>query len=201
MVELLAPVRDEVSFTAALGAGADSVYMGIGELNMRVSARGVDVDMLGRLVEQAHQHGVKVYVALNSIVYDDELARVDELLDAIEQAGADAVIGWDFAVIRKAGRRGIPLHISTQASISNIEAVRFYEELGAKRIVLARELSLEQIQEIKKQTDLEIEVFVHGAMCVSVSGRCFMSQFLSCRSANRGDCLQPCRREYRVVDV
>lgn len=199
-MELLAPVRDEVSLTAAMAAGADAVYLGLGQLNMRVNSRGIEPGSLAETVKKAHARGVKVFAALNAIIYDHELRVVDEILKKIKQAEVDAVICWDFAVIEKARRLGIPIHISTQASVSNSEAVRFYERLGVKRIVLARELNLDQIREIKQNTSMEIEVFVHGAMCVSVSGRCFLSQFLSGRSANRGDCLQPCRREYTVID-
>jgi len=200
-IELLAPVRDEVSFIAAVEAGADAVYFGLGQVNMRLSSKGIDTELLPSIVRQAHRKNIKVYVTINAIIYDKELELLDELLQQVKQAQVDAVICWDFAVIQKTQKLGIPIHISTQASISNREALRFYEQLGAKRIVLARELSLEQIKEIKKNTRLQIETFVHGALCVAVSGRCFMSQFLSCHSANRGDCLQPCRREYRIIDT
>ena len=200
MCELLAPVRDETSFTAVLDSGADSIYLGLGTLNMRINSRGIAPDMLKDIVKRAHDANIKVFVVLNVIIYDDELTQVDELLDLVKSAGADAVICWDFAVIKKAREKGIPIHISTQANISNIEAVRFYESLDAKRVVLARELTLEQIKAIKAQTNIEIETFVHGAMCISVSGRCYMSQYLDNASANRGDCYQPCRREYTIVD-
>ncbi len=200
MCELLAPVRDETSFSAVLNAGADSIYVGLGTLNMRVNSKGIAPKILNDIVQQAHHNNVKVYVALNAIVYDDELELVDELLDQVKSAGADAVICWDFAVINKAREKNIPIHISTQANISNIESVKFFESLGARRVVLARELSLEQIKAIKTQTAVEIETFVHGAMCISVSGRCFISQHLFDASANRGDCYQPCRREYTITD-
>ncbi len=200
MVELLAPVRDEVSFVAAVEAGADAVYLGLGELNMRVRSRGIEPEKLGKIVQKAHRRKVKVYVTLNTIVYDEELERLDQLLAVVKEAKADAVIGWDLAVVQKAKSLGIPIHISTLANISNSQAVRFYENLGIKRLVLARELSLEQIRQIKKNTPLEIEVFGHGALCVSISGRCFLSEHLFGRSANRGDCLQPCRREYIILD-
>jgi U32 family peptidase len=199
MVELLAPVRDETSFTAAVNAGADAVYFGVGELNMRINSKGIDIKDLKRIVKKAHEKEVKVYVTVNTIVYDNELKLADKILKKIKQSKADAIICWDPAIIEKAKELGLEIHISTQANISNTKAANFYKELGATRIVLARELTLKQIKEIK--TDLEIEVFIHGAMCVSVSGRCFMSQFLHGRSANRGDCLQPCRREYEVTDV
>lgn len=200
MVELLAPVRDEVSFTAAVEAGADAVYLGVGELNMRVRSKGIEPEKLGKIVQKAHRRKVKVYVTLNTIIYDEDLLRLEQLLAVVREAKADAVIGWDLAVVQQAKSLGIPIHISTLANISNSQAVRFYENLGVKRLVLARELSLEQIQQIKKNSPLEIEVFGHGALCVSISGRCFLSEHLFGRSANRGDCLQPCRREYTILD-
>lgn len=200
MCELLAPVRDEISFVAALEAGANAVYFGIGSLNMRINSKGIEPEMLADIVKRAHAKNVKVYTTLNTIVYDDELEMLDELLDIIKAANTDAVICSDFAVINKAKEKGLPIHISTQANISNIEAVKFYAELGAERVVLARELTLEQIAEIKQKSPIEIETFVHGAMCVSVSGRCFMSQAMFGASANRGDCYQPCRREYTIID-
>ena len=199
-VELLAPVRDEVSFAAAISAGADAVYFGLGHLNMRLNSKGIEVEQLANIVSKAHQQNKKAYVTLNAIIYDEEMDLLDEMLEQITTANVDAVICSDLAVIEKASALNIPVHISTQANISNAAAANFYKKLGAERIVLARELSLEQIKVIKRQADLEIEVFAHGAMCVSVSGRCFMSQFTSGHSANRGDCLQPCRREYRIID-
>lgn len=199
--ELLAPVRDAVSLTAAIQAGADAVYFGLGQLNMRLNSPGFAAAQLADIVRQAHQNEVKVYVALNTIIYDSELGLLELLLRQCRDAAADAVIAWDPAVISWARRFGLAVHISTQASVSNAVAADFYRQLGASRVVLARELTLEQIRTLKGQTSLQIEVFAHGAMCVSVSGRCFMSQFLYNRSANRGDCLQPCRREYRVIDT
>ena len=198
---LLSPVRDEASFAAALLNGADAVYLGVGELNMRASSAGIDPRELKRVVRLAHKKGVKVFVTLNVIVYDREMNLVEQLLNLFKEAGVDAVICQDFAVIKLCREKGIPIHISTQANISNSSAARFYEELGAECIVLARELTLEQIAEVKANTGLKVEVFGHGAMCVSVSGRCYLSQFLSCRSANRGECDQPCRRTYEIRDI
>ena len=200
MVELLSPVRDETSFTAAAAAGADAVYFGLGQLNMRINSKGIDLGQLPTIVKSAHTKNIKAYVTLNAIIYDDDTDILDDLLNKIKQAGADAVICSDFAVIEKARQMQIQIHISTQANISNTAAAKFFESLGARRAVLARELTLEQIKEIKQNINLEIETFVHGAMCVSVSGRCYMSQFLDNASANRGDCYQPCRRSYKVTD-
>ncbi len=199
--ELLAPVRDLVSLSAAISGGADAVYFGVGDLNMRVNSKGIALEMLAEVVKEAHSQGVKVYVTLNTVMYDSELASLDEILDVVADAEVDAVICWDMAVISRCKKLGLAFHISTQASISNTDAARFYTELGAERFVAARELDLEQIAAIRKAVDTEIEVFCHGAMCVSVSGRCFISEFLHGRSANKGDCLQPCRAEYAVKDM
>jgi putative protease len=142
---------------------------------------------------------------LNTIVYDDEILKAKKIIIEAKKAGIDAIIAWDMAVVTEALRQGINVHLSTQASVSNFESLKFYANLGIKNIVLARECTLLQIKEIidkikKDNLPIEIETFIHGAMCVSLSGRCFMSQFLSCKSANRGECLQPCRREYDLVN-
>ncbi|HLC99240.1 MAG TPA: U32 family peptidase [Candidatus Nanoarchaeia archaeon] len=199
--ELLSPVSDLVSLKAAIDAGADAVYFGLKELNMRITAKNFDLGQLRKVVKICHGRKVKAYLVLNTIIYSNELKRVNKIIEEAKKAKVDAVICWDASVIEEVRKAGIPLHISTQASVSNTEAARFYKKLGAKRIVLARELSLKQISEIRKKAKIGVEVFVHGAMCVSVSGRCFMSQFVFGRSANRGDCLQPCRREYLIKDT
>ena len=198
--ELLSPVRDRVSLVAAISAGADAVYFGVGNLNMRSNSKGITLESLADVVKVAHDQGVKVYVTLNTIIYNEEFPELDAILAAVASADVDAIICWDIAVIQRVKALGVPFHISTQASISNIDAARFYIELGAERFVAARELSLEQISAIRKAVNAEIEVFCHGAMCVSVSGRCFISEFLHGRSANKGECLQPCRAEYHVTD-
>jgi U32 family peptidase len=200
MVELLAPVRDITSFNAAIHSGADSVYFGLGSLNMRASSKGIEVSDLKRIVEIAHDKNKKVYITLNVLIYENELKRLDIILDKCKEANVDAIICWDFAVIQKCKEQNIPFHISTQASISNSASARFFEALGASCIVLARECNLEQIKNIKRKIKTKIEVFIHGAMCVSISGRCLISQYLYCESANRGECLQPCRREYKVIE-
>jgi len=199
--ELLSPAGDWPSLRAAVGARADAVYLGLKEFSMRANAKNFNVSELKKIVGFCHKNRVKVYVTLNTIIFEKELKKIDKTLDKIKQSKADAVIAWDFSVIQMALKRKIPVHISTQMSISNSESARFFEKLGARSINLARECSLKQIQEIKKRTKLEIETFVHGAMCVSVSGRCFTSQFLFKKSANRGECLQPCRRGYLIKDV
>ncbi|MBW2973032.1 U32 family peptidase [Candidatus Woesearchaeota archaeon] len=200
MIELLAPVSDRVMLKAAIDAGADAVYFGLKKLNMRATGKNFTLEELPEIVKQCHDNNVKVFLTVNTIIYNNEIEDVKKIIKGAKEAGVDIIICWDLAVIQECKRQGMPFHISTQASIANAEAARFYKDLGAERIILARECTLEQIKEIKKNVDIEVETFIHGAMCVSVSGRCFMSQHLFKRSANRGDCLQPCRREYKIVD-
>ncbi|HCC05408.1 TPA: protease [Patescibacteria group bacterium] len=199
--EILSPIQDFTSLTAAIDAGADAVFFGVIGFNMRVTAKNFTVLDIPLITEKAHAAGVKVYLALNTIVYQEELEEVRGVLEASLKAGVDAVICWDLSVVQIAKSIGLPIHLSTQASVANAEAALFYKELGISRIVLARECDLEQIKKIKEKADIEIEVFIHGAMCVSISGRCFMSQFTTCHSANRGECRQPCRRNYMIRDV
>ena len=199
--ELLSPIFDFTSLNAAISAGCDSVYFGIKELNMRINAKNFTLNEIKRVVDICHKNNVKAYLTLNTIIYDSELEKIKKILIGAKKAKVDAVICWDFSVINEARKLKMPIHISTQASVSNLEAVNFYKKLGATRIILARELSLEQIKKIIKNSKIEIECFVHGAMCVSISGRCFMSQFVFGKSANRGDCIQPCRRRYLLKDI
>ncbi len=207
MVELLAPVGNREMLQAAIQAGADSVYFGIKGLNMRdLGSSNFTTDELKGVVNICHEKDVKVYLTVNTIIYEGEEGFVDKILSAAKSAGVDAVIAWDFMVLQKAKALGLELHLSTQASVSNFEALKSYYDMGVKRFVLARELDLGQIKKIKEKIDseglgAEIEVFIHGAMCVAVSGRCFMSQILNCKSANRGECIQVCRRKYVVKDA
>jgi len=196
--ELLAPAGSLVSLIAAITAGADSVYFGLDEegTNMRASAKNFSLNDLPKMRKMCGKK-VKMYLTLNTIVYDNELERIEQIIKKAKEY-IDAVICWDLAVINLCKKYKIPFHISTQASVSNIEAAKFYKKLGAERIVLARELNLSQIKKISKYID--VECFIHGAMCVSVSGRCFTSQFLFNKSANRGECMHPCRRQYEVKD-
>ncbi len=205
MVEILAPVGDWEMLASAVNSGADSVYFGVSGLNMREGAKNFEKEELPEIMKRLHENSMKGYLTLNTIVYDKEIPRAEELVRSAKEAGVDAVICWDQAVISICRREGIECHLSTQASVANYESLKFYREAGVKRFILARELSLEQVKSIKKRVeedgvDAEIECFIHGAMCVSVSGRCFMSQFSTGRSANRGECTQPCRRSYEVVD-
>ncbi|MFC1728667.1 peptidase U32 family protein [Nanoarchaeota archaeon] len=201
MTELLAPVSNWPMLRAAIQSGANAIYFGIKQLNMRITANNFELSELKKIVSECHKNKVKAYLTLNTIVYEDELSKLKKILQEAKKAKIDAIICWDHSVILLCKELKIPFHISTQASVSNSRAAEYYKKLGAKRIVLARECSLEQIKEIKNKVKIEIETFVHGAMCVSVSGRCLTSQFLYGKSANRGDCLQPCRREYSVKDL
>lgn len=200
MAELLAPVGDWSMLTAAINAGADAVYFGIQGLNMRAGASNFQLKEVKKLVNFCHKHKVKAYCTVNVIVFEKELKQLERVLLALKKAQIDAVICWDLSVVKKCKELKIPVHLSTQASVSNSEAAKFWKKLGAERIVLARECSLEDLKEIKNKAKIETEIFVHGARCISLSGRCFMSYDLFGKSANRGECLQMCRREYKVVD-
>ena len=199
--ELLAPVQDYTSLMSAIKNGADAVFFGIKGFNMRAGAKNFTVTDLSKISKIAKKNNIKTYLALNTIVYENELKKVEDILKKVKKAKIDAIICWDFAVIQIAKKLGIEIHISTQASIANSKTAEFYKKLGASRVVLARECSLEQIKDIRKKVKVEIEIFIHGAMCVSMSGRCFMSQFLTGKSANRGECTQPCRRKYLIKQI
>ncbi|MBD3379329.1 MAG: U32 family peptidase [Candidatus Omnitrophica bacterium] len=204
--ELLSPAGDWPSLTSSVEAGCDAVYFGVKGMNMRHSASNFDALEMGKVMEFLRARKKKGYLALNITIYDRETGKIKRLLEAASSAGVNGVIAWDMAAMSMALELGMEVHLSTQASVSNFEAVRYYSSAGVKRIVLARECGLSEIAAIKSKIrkagiDCEIEVFVHGAMCVSISGRCFLSQLSFNRSANRGDCLQPCRRKYRITDI
>ena len=199
-MELLAPVGNREMLVAAVKAGADAIYFGIKGFNMRAAANNFSLEEVKEVVSYCHENNVKAYCTINVIIYESELEKLDEVLTTLKEAKINAVICWDLAVIKKCKELEIETHLSTQASVSNSQAALQWKELGITRIVLARECSIEDTQEIKNKTNLEIEMFVHGARCISYSGRCFMSQELFNKSANRGECLQPCRREYKVID-
>ncbi len=204
--EIAAPAGSAECFTAALNAGADAIYAGVGGYNMRAGADTFGEPELREMISRAHDKGTKLYLALNTIVYDEQLADISRFLDSMAGSDADAVICWDPGVLKLACERDFIIHLSTQASVSNVESALFYESLGVKRIVLARELSLAQIADAVEETRchgsaMTYECFVHGAMCVAISGRCLTSQLFNHRSANCGDCVQPCRRRYRITDI
>ena len=199
--ELMAPAGDWTMLRAAVKAGADAVYFGINKLNMRAKAKNFSVSELSEISKFCRSKKVKTYLTLNTIVFEDELAEAEQIIVAAKRAKIDRIICWDLAVAELCHKHKFPFCISTQGSVSNSLAASVYKKLGAVRIVLARECSLEEIKKIRANTDLEIEAFIHGAMCIAVSGRCFMSHHLFGQSANRGDCIQSCRREYEVYDA
>jgi putative protease len=198
--ELMAPAGDWIMLRAAVSSGADAVYFGVDKLNMRVKAKNFTVDDLQNISSFCKENNVKTYLTLNSIIFEDELEEAERIILKAKEASIDMIICWDLAVSEICSRHNYPFAISTQGSISNSLAANVYKRLGAVRIVLARECSLEEIKKIRLNTDLEIETFVHGAMCIAISGRCFISHHLFGQSANRGSCLQPCRREFEVFD-
>ena len=199
-IELLAPAKDYETGIAAINYGADAVYIGAARFGARQAA-GNSVEDIARLVDYAHIFGVKVYVTLNTIIYDEEIAAVEKLVQELYDAGVDALIVQDMGI---AGMNipPIPLHASTQMDNRTVEKVKFLSDVGFPRVVLARELTLEQIKEIHTAVpQTELEVFVHGALCVSYSGQCYASQYCYGRSANRGACAQFCRLPFDLVDT
>lgn len=198
--ELMAPAGDWTMLRTAVNNGANAVYFGVEKLNMRAKAKNFLIDDLNEIVSFCKEHQVKTYLTLNTILFEEELIELDEIIPAAKKAGVDMIICWDFGIIEKCNQYEMPFAVSTQASISNSSSAKVFERIGAKRIVLARECSLAEIKKIKANSGLEIEAFVHGAMCVAVSGRCFMSHEIFGQSANRGECVQPCRREYEIYD-
>jgi|SRR5690554_1583348 len=198
--ELMSPAGNHTMLSAVVNAGADAVYFGVNKLNMRSKASNFNTDELPEIVTFTKSKGVKTYLTLNTIIYEDEIDEAEEIILKAKSAGVDRIICWDLAVVELCKKNNMSFCISTQASVSNSASAEFYKSIGASRVVLARECSLEAIKEIRRKTDIEIEAFVHGAMCIAISGRCFMSHHLFNKSANRGDCIQPCRREYEVYD-
>ena len=202
--EILAPAGDMEKLDYAIRYGADAVYLSGRQYGMRTASANFSNEQLRKAVEQAHQAGVKVYVTCNTMPRTQELEQLPGYFMYLEEIGADGVIVADLGVLSicKRTTSRLPVHISTQTSIVNAESARMWHELGASRVVLARELSFEEIGEIRAKTprELEIEAFVHGSMCMSYSGRCLLSNYLTGRDANRGACAQPCRWKYQVVE-
>ena len=202
-VELMAPLKNFKSLNAVVSK-ADAVYFGIEAFNMRMFSDNFRLEELNNIVKKCHNNNIKAYMTTNIIIYENEFDLLNIILDKAVEAEIDAVIIHDIGAIEIVKEKGLPFHISTQANISNSRSAKFYEDLGAQRLILARELSLKQIKEIKsKIKKAEIETFVHGAQCTSISGRCYFSAE-TCESqeysANRGRCVQPCRRRWRVYD-
>ncbi len=209
-IELMAPAGSLAALSAAIDAGADSVYFGVGKLNMRARSADFTANDLPGIADRCRAAGVKSYLALNTLIYDDELDEMRALCEAAKAAGVSAVIATDIATIEYARSIGLEVHISVQANVANFQALKFFSRY-ADTMVLARELSLDQISSLWKkaqETDLRgpsgepvrLELFGHGALCVAVSGKCYMSLAQNGHSANRGACLQSCRRKYRVTD-
>lgn len=198
MVELLSPARNMACVSAAINNGADAVYVGISDYNMRANVANMELDDIREVCMQCHDNGVKLYVCTNTIVSDRQLAKYEQQLDKLHAIGVDALIISDMGMLNIARNYPLDIHLSVQANVTNTEALKLYEELGVTRAVLSRELSLEQIKQIKEKSPIEIETFIHGAMCVAVSGRCFLSSYFYNRNANCGECLQPCRQEWHI---
>ncbi len=202
--ELLAPAGDLEKLKMAVNYGADAVYLAGERFGLRKASKNFTIDQIKEGVQYAHGKGKKVYVTMNIIPHNDDFVGLEEYVKELNDVGVDAVIVSDpgmFTVIRNTVP-DLPIHLSTQASVTNYETVMFWYNLGVKRIVLARELSLKEIKEIRDKApdDLEIEAFVHGAMCISYSGRCLLSNYMTGRDANRGDCAQACRWKYNLVE-
>lgn len=204
--ELLSPAGDWPSLHAAIESGADSVYFGVKGINMRHMASNFEILEIKKIIKFLHAAGKKGYLTLNTVLMQSDLKRVEKICKEAQKSNVDAVILWDMAALNLAQKYELNIHLSTQASVASASAAQAYALLGVKRIVLARECTLEDIIAIKKQlkkmsVPLEIEAFIHGAMCVSVSGRCFLSLEAFGKSANKGQCLQPCRRQFQIKDV
>jgi len=211
-IEIMAPVGSYESLMAAIQGGADSVYFGIGKLNMRSrSSKNFTLDDLAEISKICHQYGIRTYITLNTIIYDGELDEMKQIVDAAKANDISAIIASDLSVIQYSRSQGVEVHMSTQTNITNIEAVKFWANF-ADVMVTARELTLEQVARITKQIAeeqvkgpsgnlVQIEIFAHGALCMAVSGKCYLSLDNMNSSANRGACLQVCRRGYKVTDL
>ena len=203
-VEILSPAGDMERLLAAVNFGAHAVYLAGKEFGMRAAPGNFDAEGLKRAIDYAHRHNVKVYLTCNTLPRNDELSRLPPFLRIAAELSVDAFIVTDIGVLQLCKKEApkVPVHISTQAGVVNYAAAQAFYELGASRVVLARELSLMEIAEIRQKTDknLELEAFVHGSMCVSFSGRCLISKYLTGRDANRGDCAQPCRWKYTLME-
>ena len=209
--EIMAPVGSRESLAAALQAGADSIYFGIGQLNMRSHrANHFNIEDLREIAQTCSEHGVKTYLTVNTLIYDSDMADMRRIIDAAAEAGISAVIASDVAVMNYCREKGVEVHLSTQLNIGNVEALKFYAQF-ADVVVLARELNMDQVAYIHEQIEqqhitgpsgnlVRIEMFCHGALCMAVSGKCYMSLHAANRSANRGECTQICRRSYTATD-
>ncbi len=196
--ELLIPVKDFSCLEAAKEC-ADAVYFGTKELTMR-ARRGFRLSDIKKVAKEAHSNNLRAYLTVNTVIYEADIRKMQKTITCARESEIDAVIVWDHAAIEFAKSIKMPFHISTQANISNAKTAQFYKKLGASRIILSRELALKDIRTIKRKAGVEIETFVHGAMCVSISGRCYLSSYLYGASANCGKCIQPCRKTWTLTD-
>ena len=209
--EIMAPVGSRESLAAAIQAGADSIYFGIEKLNMRAhSASTFTIDDLREIAATCNEHGIKTYLTVNTIIYNEDIPLMHEIVDAAKEAGISAVIASDVAVMTYCNKVGQEVHLSTQLNISNVEALKFYAQF-ADVVVLVRELNMSQVAEVHRLAEeqnicgpsgqpVRIEMFCHGALCMAISGKCYLSLDNANRSANRGECIQLCRRSYTVTD-
>ena len=199
---LLAPAGDLEKLKIAIIYGADAVYLAGKNFGLRAFAGNFTRDEMAEGIKFAHDRGARVFITVNIIPHNDDLVTLPEYLQELQELGADGIIAADPAIITIARKvtPGLPIHLSTQANTTNYVSAGFWAEQGVERIVLARELSLTEITEIRKQVQVELEVFIHGAMCISYSGRCLLSNYMTGRNANQGECAQPCRWKYALVE-
>ncbi len=200
--ELLAPAGNFEKMVTAIHYGADAVYMGGKQFSLRAKAGNFSDEDMGKAVLYAHAHGVKIYITINILAHNRDFAGLDSYLFQLQKAGVDGLIIADPGILRRARKcvPEIPVHLSTQANVTNAEAAKFWFEQGVSRLNLARELSLEEIVEVRKQCSGELEIFVHGALCISYSGRCMLSNYMTGRDANQGACAHPCRYSYKLIE-
>lgn len=204
MIELLAPAKDKICAKAAIDYGADAIYIGASEFGARKNVPN-SLEDIKEIVEYAHKFNVRVYVTINTILTDDEMLKAKAIIEKLSDIGVDAIIIQDMGLVELMSpltthHSPFTFHASTQCDNRTPEKVKFLESVGFSRVILARELSIEQIKGIKNQTNVELEAFIHGALCVSYSGQCYLSQLIGGRSANRGECAQPCRKKYSLID-
>ena len=196
-MELLAPAGNPEALKAAIYSGANAVYFGLNKFNARINANNFNKGNVREYIELCHLHGVKAYITFNTIIKDNEFEEFEESVKVAAEAKADAFIVTDLGALSIFAKYDVPLHASTQMGIHNLDGAKFVEKLGFTRVVVSRETLFEDIKEIKENTSLEVEYFVHGALCVSFSGGCLLSSFMTGTSGNRGLCKQPCRLCYK----
>ena len=199
MVELLAPAGNFISLRAVLENGADAVYFGLDDYNMRANAKNFSLDELGEVSKIAGEYGAKTYLGTNIILNEKLASELESNLETISSSGIDGLILSDIGLIEDTVSHGLEAHISVQENVTNSYTLKTLKKLGAKRAILSRELSLREVTEITRKSPIETEIFIHGAICMAISGRCFLSYGLYGRSANCGDCLQPCRKNWTLT--